>query len=114
MKKAKKVGVFKLGPENVELWVDPAISGGTFNLCPRSGGMAEIRIGVNEQIEVLIHELFEFCAARLQLRFIAAPSFTRSHADYLFVMTHEQFTEVAARVGCFMSDAIPKLKLKLK
>lgn len=57
--------------------------------------------------EVLLHEALELAAARLHLRYGNMPSMSRSSADYLFVMTHEQFTEVVARVALFMHAAHP-------
>ncbi len=114
------VGQFKLGPENVEVRLLPGSFGGSFQLAPPEGGVAVIHLSdyagkePDRVTEVLLHEAFELAAARLHLRFGNMPAMSRSSADYLFVMNHEQFTEVVARVALFMYEAHPAVLLRAK
>jgi hypothetical protein len=107
------VGQFRLGPENVEVHLIPGSFGGNFCMAPEGGGVATIHLsdyGGKEPerlSEVLLHEAFELTAARMHLRYGNMPSSSRSSADYLFVMNHEQLTEVLARVGLFIHEAFP-------
>lgn len=120
MKKTKKktfstdLGSFQLGNEDVRVFVMPkTIGGNVYNFSTR--GCPKIEIGIEEEkwscvVEVLLHEAWELAAMRMGCRYKKTDRFSRSHADYLFQMDHEQMTEIACHVAYFMVLVMPPLK----
>lgn len=110
----RPIGVFKLGIENVRLLVNHQGDGGSFNLHPDQD-LGTITISLYDgkdwphTIAVLLHEAMEYAMCRLRLRYTITPGMSRSHADYTFVMNHEQFAEMAEQVGHFMAACVPVL-----
>ena len=117
MKKEKFIGAFSVGPTNIRLYFG-SVGGGNFTMLPEDGGTAKIvvdppkKIGVSKFFDVLLHELYEFAMSSLMLRMCVSPGYSRSHADYMFVMTHEQFGEVSARVADAMCNILAALLKK--
>ena len=114
MKKPVLIGTYFLGHENVRVFLRPE-TGGEFWFCPKDKGCATIYIGSaydhwHNVVGVLMHEAVEFGFARIGTRFDASPSTTRSHASYVFMMTHEQMEVMASSVGPFLADVMPDLE----
>jgi hypothetical protein len=118
------VGTYDLGDEVVGLLAEIGGTGGCFHVAhtaadgkPKHSKCLQIPyivVGINyrrwcEVLEVLLHEVFELLYTRLGVRFRPSDGWSRSHADYLFNMTHEQFTEAIARSGGFLSMTQPDL-----
>lgn len=105
-KKTKFIGVFELGKEDVRVGVLPEEIGGSLYFFSEKVGPV-IEVGIDEEKwsnvwEVLMHEAFEFCACRMGIRFSQTDRFSRSHADYTFIMNHEQMAEVFAMMAPFL------------
>lgn len=65
-------------------------------------GKNYITVGVNHHrwrhcLAVLMHEALEFAFMEMGLRFQYSPRWSDSHANYSFLMTHEQFSEAVDR-----------------
>lgn len=107
------VGTYTLGYENVRLYLRDGV-GGDLNTRPDNTGPAAIYIGSDMEwwylVGVLLHEAFEFQTIRMGLRFKSDSSMCSSYADFLFVMTHEQFSDAMHRVGQFIDECLPDLK----
>ncbi len=111
--KQKIIGVYPMGLAQVELVLREG-NGGEFYTFPEKGKVARIKVGADQKqwrdvVGVLLHEAFEFTAMQLALRYAPAPDLSRDNGNYLFVMTHTQFSDVSARAGEFISCCLPDL-----
>lgn len=111
----KLIGSFKLGNQPVKLYISP-ISGGTFNIAPNDGSEPFIEVGTiegqadwEEVMTFLIHECHEFVMTKNYNRYLSHPSTGCGHSDYLFSMTHHQFSIVCGSVAQFMSECLMPL-----
>jgi hypothetical protein len=107
------VGHYNLGPESVQLVIREG-TGGEFYANPGKGECARIKLGVDggqwaDVVCTLLHETMEMAMTRICCRFAPAPDYGQDHAGYLFVMNHPQFSEASARVGVFITSALPDL-----
>lgn len=105
----KLIGTFDFYDCDVDLIAMPNDSGGWIYYHPD-----RILVGLkydcwDEAVATLLHECFEFAAARKGVRFERCGKFNRSHDDYLFAFDHPQFSDICSRVACFVTPALPKL-----
>lgn len=117
MKKEVLIGNFDMGWQSVTLILRDG-SGGEFCCIPDDGVCARIVVGAGKNESdwhacfcSLMHEAWEMAMFQADLRY--SPSNRTgiaSHADYLFVMTHEQFHACCAKVSEFMRPALPALE----
>lgn len=110
------VGTYRLGPKNVDLYatVPPHESGGSFYFAPEERRLPRIKVCIDElewkhTVAILHHEAMELSMQDHHCRFLQSGQFSASHASYLFVMDHEQFTECSEWTGQFMSNCLPEL-----
>ncbi len=113
--KQEVIGIYYFGFEQVELVVREG-TGGEFWVTPEPGKLPRIKIGIDEEewssvITVLLHEAYEFILDRLRTRYELSDDMARSHAGYVFMMTHETFAEACARVADFIAKALPDLTI---
>lgn len=107
------VGTYDIGSERVELFLRQG-DGGEFNAMPDRSGIAQIKIGADfptwhDVVATLLHEALEFQMMQRGNRYSPAPDHAQDHSSYLFVMTHQQFSEVTARAGIFVAHCLPDL-----
>lgn len=107
-----KVGLFGLGMRKVLLTLRPGEGRGAWFSTFNDDGIAEIAVGVDKDSDwpglcgALLHEATELAYTEMGLRYGNAPDFSNDTGNYLFSMTHTQFSEATARVGVFMSFAL--------
>ena len=105
------IGSYTLGMERVDLFVDPELNGAYYSPCPMEG-RTWIRVGYNYSnlgtwetvIASIFHEAFELAASRMRLKWSDVMRESHSAANYLFVMTHEQFEEVMACTASYFAQ----------
>ena len=109
------VGVFECGYEQIQLVLREGM-GGEFYTCPEKGSLPRIKVGAygpdewKHVIACLMHEITEFSMWRQDCRFYPDNRIMpRSHADYLFVMSHEKFNDCITKVAEFIHIALPEL-----
>ena len=107
--KQKIVGIYEAGWENIEVVLMEGLSG-EFYFIPETGKnkVPRIKIGAdhstwNKVFDVLLHEIDEYVMSKMGFRFKPSQNLNNSHDDYVFIMTHTQFTEKNARVAEFIS-----------
>lgn len=111
------LGTYRLGLKNVDLFatVPPHENGGSFYFAPEDRSLPRIKVYLDEiewgkTVAILHHEAMEFSMQDHHCRFLQSGQFSASHASYLLVMTHEQFTECSEWTGRFMADCIDDLQ----
>jgi hypothetical protein len=108
----KLVGTYRNGGRNVRLFWRRG-EGGSFIVAPTKR-LPEITVGIDGQfwedvVGWLIHEAAEMAAYDLSCRWTPSPDFSYESSGYLFVMNHNQFSDVLARAAMFISKALPDL-----
>jgi hypothetical protein len=117
------IGTYDLGDEVVGLVGELGTSNGHIFIPTASqtkaqhsncNGLPHITVGMSQgrwarALEVLLHEAFEYAMMRMSLRFACSDNWSRSHADYVFLMTHEQMSEGMSRIAPFLASAQPDL-----
>lgn len=119
MKLPKLLGIYPLGYENVELWVDPldpdGSGGGWIALQGAKGHAAEIHIMLGESedwehtVYHLLHETREFQCIRRSHRYRESQSYNHNSAAYLYVYDHQQGAEMDQAQASFLTRALPVL-----
>ena len=109
----KLVGVYHCGGRNVKLFWRRG-EGGEFVVAPSKGGIPEITVGIDgdfwaDVVAWLMHEAAEMAAYDLSCRWTPSPDFSYESSGYLFVMNHNQFSDVLARAAMLISKALPDL-----
>src|SRR6266436_4261514 len=108
---AKFLGCFDAGTRNIELYARKGDCA-EFNLQPE-GKQARITVGIDmrwwETLGCLVHEAAELICTDMGFRYVPAPDIAKDNGSYYFAMNHTQFSEVATRVGLFLSQAVPVL-----
>lgn len=116
MKKPRKIGIYDLGAEAVELWIRPGTGAGfsTQSGSKQQRRPARITCGMDiepdEVVGNLIHEAKEFCDMRMGCRHVPDLDYARDAAAYTFIETHTQHSELCARVGFFLAECLPDLQ----
>jgi len=113
-----KLGTYKLGSENVNVFIGGP-SGGSFNLSPKDGSIPFIELLLDGKdgsdiLRVLMHEAFEFYCARHGLRFDTMPMRSDSHASYHFFMNHEQMDHAMYAISGFIAPVMIDIEKFLK
>lgn len=108
--KPKSLGFVNVGYDPVELQVDPGMSGGSVFIPMGNGTPPTMTIGLDNDeweatLSVLIHEALEFALEKKNLRYEPSQDLGKDHAQYLFVMDHQQFSDACARVAVFLVQA---------
>lgn len=110
--KTEKLGTFSLGHENIELWVDPRLGGGTVTIQPDERALTRITVGphdtLSELVATLLHEALELALSREGCRFCSDRS-SDNAADCVFFADHQMFDRAVASSGAFLTDVFPKL-----
>ena len=107
--KQKIVGIYEAGWENIEVVLMEGISGEFYFIPePSKNKVPRIKVGADHNtwdkvLDVLMHEIDEYIMSKMGLRFKPSNNLNNSHDDYVFIMTHTQFTEKNARVSEFIS-----------
>lgn len=109
-----KLGTYRLGLTNVDVYTLPQLSGGEFYFCPDGDSLPRVKIGLKfdywgEVVNVALHESMEYLLAQHQLRFAPSAKFNDDPANYLFVFDHTQFADVCARQAVFIAEVLPAL-----
>jgi hypothetical protein len=111
-----KVGTYQLGYRWVDLFIERDSESGNFTWFPDNPSgpknpksHAEIVVGVDgtewAAWVVLVHEACEAIMSDMGLRFRPSNRYVERSSDlYTFHFDHNQFTEVAARLGALISD----------
>ena len=112
------VGVFRCGPEQAQVVLREG-TGGELYFVPEVGCIPRIKIGADgdgwdEVVSTLLHEAFEMELTRMRCRYSPAPDFGRDMGDFLFILTHAEFSEVCGRVSVFVADALPAVATAYK
>lgn len=112
--KQKIVGVYRCGPEDVQLVLREG-DGGSFFTVPEKGHICRIKVGADEGrwpmvVTTLMHEAMELTMMRAGCRYTPSPDFGEDNGSYTFVMTHTQFSEASARAAMFVAAAMPDLR----
>lgn len=111
------LGVYPMGFEYVDVYVDYHDSGGWFDLNPSPKAHGTITIGFlgyrryvwRDVIGIFLHETAEYLHARLRTRFYPSEESARSAGGYIFVADHAQFTELCGRQAEIVTAALPDL-----
>lgn len=114
------VGTYHLGFEQVQLVLREG-TGGEFYSSPGRGECARIKVGAQESnqwgavLAVLLHEVWEIAMFRAHARYSPDNRVNpTNHADYLFVMDHQEFHDCCAKAAEFLVEAVPALATAYK
>jgi hypothetical protein len=99
------IGRYQLGWRMVNVYADPNLLGGHFNLC-RHGAEPQITIGMDhrsadESYGVLVHETLEMLMDDMGCAFIPKVFETNASDTYRFMFNHNQHTEISSRAAHF-------------
>lgn len=110
------IGSFKLGYENVQVYVTLGKGGGSSgNLCPkdtRQTGVITVAVDSRHWgfvIGDLLHEAGEYQMVRQGFCKVPSLKTSEDSGDCMFVYSHAQFSEICARTGAFLAAVVPKL-----
>ena len=111
--KRKIVGVYHLGDESVQLVLREG-KGAEFYERPGDIPNPRMKIGADHPtigwlMDAVMHEGQERSMAVMRLRLQRADSYYVDSTAYLFVLTHEEFTEACHRAGMFLAECLPDL-----
>lgn len=111
------VGIYQCGWRWVDLYLDPAVSGGDFKFMGGGGKThSKMTIGFDdyseaEVFEILCHETFELLACDRNARFRHTGSYVPNASDsYFFFFNHNDYSEIAAQAGNFIWQCHQDLK----
>lgn len=109
----KIVGTYQLGDEMVQLVLR---DGGGADFYERPGDIPNprMKIGADKEsigwlMDSVQHEAQERSMAVMRLRFRREDSYYVDSTSYVFVLTHEEFTEACHRAGMFLSACLPDM-----
>lgn len=109
------VGSYYLGREYVDVILTEE-NGGCYYLAPEKQRPPRIKIGIQddwqETVSIVLHEIQELCMDKLRCRYDATNNMANDHSSYLFILDHITFSDVCARVGKFLADALPDIAKK--
>lgn len=102
-------GKTEMAGECINVFARLGFSGGHFNwegnnLIHSKDNGKRIIVGLDHPVwshclDVFNHEAFEWAAARLHCRLEITDWWSKTHSDYTFIMTHQQFSEVCLRAS---------------
>lgn len=101
------IGTYQLGWRYCDVFAMPTETGGSFYWMPEGHERSRIWVGFDYQDEtpwaILCHEALEALIEDQGCRLRPTSSFVRTASDvYLFHFDHNQFTDIAAKLGCFI------------
>lgn len=105
-----KIGTYQLSHRYVDVFAEPAHTGGWFYFMPEHGANARIRIGfdyenADDPYCILVHEAMEFLIDEVGARFRPTSNFCQTASDlYVFYFNHNQMTDIAAKLGSFLLE----------
>lgn len=106
------IGSYELGHQSVQLVIRDG-SGGEFYTVPEIGSTPRIKVGGDvtwfRAVETLHHEAMELAMTMVGVRYAPAPDNGCDAGNYLFCMSHAQFSEASARTGQYMAACLPDL-----
>lgn len=105
----RKIGRYRLGPMWINVIVDHEQDGGWFDTDSEELGVGLKASDWGVCVSILIHEAMEIAFMQVRGRFCPAPDYATAADGYLFVTNHPDFSEICARVGCFLTWAMPDL-----
>ena len=120
MKKEVYVGTYPFGTISVELYAMPNSADGNLSFFPHGElkHRARIRVGVGgtwlDAVDRLLHETLEMAFILVNARYAPAPDYSKSQANYMFCMNHEQFADAASRAAQFLDHAVVELSRAYK
>jgi len=108
----KKIATTVVGSSLVDVFVDPNMSGGSFQLYPDENSLPQIIIGLDrgtfwQCMEVAMHEAMEMAMSCGGHRLERTGLATDSADNYHFIMNHPQFSDIVARTAYF-SEVVRK------
>src|SRR5690349_13953416 len=113
----KFFGSYFLGHETVKLYYDDKPGDAEAHIpgdWERAGKLETGQIIVRRNkdswamaVEDLLHETFEYAAVKEHCRYTEEITINKNGAHGLFVMTHEQFTQICAMAGNFLQATLP-------
>jgi len=109
-----KIGTFRLGLENVDLFGLSNTNGGYLELKPDDGHRSFIEVGLASKewdftVSILLHETLEFLMMRAFVAYASIGRIWASSSSRLFVLSHEQLDNICDRQAVFVTLALPKL-----
>jgi hypothetical protein len=109
-----KVGCYDLGTRDVDVYLTPKESGGTFTGGTRETRRAEITVGVMDwnweaTVCFLLHETFELAFMDVQARLQPSPNYTGGSDSFVFFASHAQFSDACARAAMLLAECLPHL-----
>lgn len=113
----KFIGKFPLGYGPVKVFVTNTVGGeGAVNTL---GKTPEIRIGLDEDswsdvLSIALHEAFEVSAMQQGCHFEPSLDLSGDTGKFVFVLTHQQFSQTCANVGLFLAAVTPALAKEYK
>ena|SRR4030042_2065231 len=112
--KQKVVGVYFCGFDQCQLVLREGTGGEFFN-CPEKGSISRIKIGADQNewrdiVDCLLHEVEEFILDKLVLRYEPFNCMGKDHGSYIFVLRHDQFSDVMAKTADYITAALPDLE----
>jgi len=101
------VGTYEAGWEQIELVLCEGYSGRFYFIPKEKNKPPRIEVGADHDkfidvLDVLIHEIDEYVMSKMGLRYRPTETVTNSHDNYIFHMTHMQFTDKTSRISEFI------------
>jgi hypothetical protein len=112
------VGVYYFGHDQAQLVLREG-TGGECYVTPEKGSIARIKVGADEKqwsgmVAVLLHEVTELASAKMGLRWHPSDNIGNDNGEFLFAMTHPQFSELSARAADYLAESLPDLSAAWK
>jgi len=108
------VGTYQLGLRNIKVFADPNTASGSVIMMPENKGVAEVNVGIAkswaETVSTFLHEAFELSFIDLNGRYSQSPGFCQEASDFIFLVTHNQFSDAGERVSELLVKALPALE----
>jgi len=109
------VGTYELGIENVRLYLAEGDGGAHLGFVPNDGGPPKMTLYCSHSTWVecmsgLLHEAMEFCLHRRGAAYSKTHIGRESTADYLFVLSHQEFDQCCEFAARFLVACTGDLK----
>ena len=104
------VWTYRLGDEQVQLVLRKG-GGADFYYQPGDIPYPRMKIGADQEsfgglLDSIFHEAQERSMSVMRVRFHRTDSYYVDSCSYLFVLTHEEFTEACHRAGMFLGECL--------
>jgi len=109
----KSIGIFEIGYDRTEVFVDKDSYDGSFTFLPKEG-YSQIVIGLANNswmdiLQIVLHEAFEFAFAKSGCRFDKSNDLGNDHSGYMFFFNHPQFSNACGISADFLYNVNSKL-----